>query len=74
MDRIRADYSDIFARCQETFGLYSHVYIVGLVTVGEVHMRTGNLEEAISYFSRALSFTERIHGHHPYAIVCPACC
>ena len=26
---------------------------------------TDNLEEAITYFSQALSFTERIHGHHP---------
>jgi tetratricopeptide (TPR) repeat protein len=52
-------------RAESTFGAYSANYIVGLISIGEIHMRRNNIEEAINYFSKALLFTERIHGHHP---------
>jgi hypothetical protein len=75
---------DALLRCEKTLGIYSHAYIQGLISVGEIHMRQAEFaahhaagpnagavdrrkkqQDAVFYFSRALSFTEKLLGHHP---------
>ena len=57
-------FESLVARAKE-FGEFSHEYIMGLVTVGQVEMLLNNFTDALVHLQKALYLSDQLNGRHP---------
>jgi hypothetical protein len=51
--------------CEDLLGPYHPLHVLGITTLASLLLKNGDLQPSITYFERAITACERIHGHHP---------